>query len=340
MATRAQKVKLGVFLLAAAALFVAVVLILSGAGILKKHSTYFIAFRHSVSGLAPGLPVRLSGVRVGTIKKIDLDPDNVELVRVEIQVDRDTPIKTDTVAYIDMQGITGLKYIELKESTQAAPRLPSGGSIPPGPAMLDEIKDRATDIARNADQVLSGLAYLTREENLERVDAIMANTQRASGNLDALGAELTRALSLTREIAQENRQSVRELLANANQASARSAQAIDEISALSRTVRQILQQADIPQTVADFRQTNHLVQEQLQQMADDGTLDSLGSALDQLVLLLQDLGQSVRQNKEQVRQTVDNLREASESFKEMARSLRAQPSRLLFDNPPKPRQMP
>lgn len=340
MATRTQKVKLGVFLLAAAVLFVAVVLILSGAGILKKHSTYYIAFRHSVSGLAPGLPVRLSGVRVGTIKEIELDPDNVELVRVEIQVDRDTPIKTDTIAYIDMQGITGLKYIELKGSTQAAARLPSGSNIPPGPAMLEEIKERATDIALKADQVLSNLVHLTRPQNLQRVDAIMANTERASGNLDALSAELTRALTVSREIAQENRQSVRELLANANQASARSARVLDEIGALSRTVRQILQQADIPQTVAGFRQTNQLVQQQLHEMAANGTLESLGSALDQLVVLLQDLGQSVRQNKEQVRQTVDNLRQASESFKDMARSLKAQPSRLLFDNPPKPRQMP
>jgi phospholipid/cholesterol/gamma-HCH transport system substrate-binding protein len=340
MATRSQKVKLGVFLTSAFVLFFAIAVILTGLGLFEQRSTYFIDFHQSVSGLAPGMPVKLSGVRVGTVKSIGIDPNDVEVVEVAIQVKKGTPIKTDTVAYINMQGITGLKFIELKDGTNEADFLPPGSEIQDGEALISAIKDRATDIAAKTEKVLSNVLYLTREENLKSVDSIVDNTEDATENLAALSAELTKTLRVSREIALENREAIASLIANANQTSAKSTQVLNEILRLSALAHSILDESNIPQTVAEFRQTNDLVQGRLQAMAADGTMSNLSAALDQLVVLLKNLSETVRQNKDQVRATIDNLREASESFKNLARSLNAQPSRLIFDEPPEPRELP
>lgn len=340
MATRAQKIKLGVFLLAAALLFFAVLVVLTGVGLFKSYENYFVHFEQSVSGLEPGLPVRLNGMKVGTIKSLDIAPDNVEVVQVAVELKKDTPIKTDTVAYIEMQGITGLKYIELKDSTQAAERLPPGSVIAEGMGGLDELKERAGAIAQKAEGVLDNMIYLTRRQNMEHVERIVKNVADSSDNLDELSAELTRTLKVSGDIARENQRTFGELMHNANQASAESTQVLRELAQLSQLARQLLDESEVPETFAGLRATNEQVQFQLEAMAQNDTMARLSAALDQLVVLLGGLGESVEQNKDQVRLTVDNLRQAAESFKELGQTLKSQPSRLLFDDPPPERPLP
>lgn len=340
MATRSQKVKLGVFLTAATVLFAATVVILTGLGLWEERWTYFIEFRESVSGLEQGAPVKLRGVRVGTVDAIRVDPENVEVVEVRIQVDEGTPIKTDTQAYINMQGITGLKFIELASGTAEAERLPPNSEIQAGQSMLEQLTGRATDIGLKVEKLLNNILYMTREKNQQRVDEIISTTQASTENLEKLTTELTQTLEATRELVADNREELDQLIANANQTSQKANVVLDEVAGLTRSANQALDEAKIPETVAEFRQTNTMVQERLQGMEVGNTMDKVTAALDSLTMLLNNLNQTVNQNQDQLRATFYNLRLAAENFKELARSLRSQPSRLLFDEKPEPRELP
>jgi len=81
---------------------------------------YRIRFADSVSGLALGDPVKYRGVDVGTVKAMILDPDDPRWVRVDVSLRKDTPIKTDTKATLEVKGLTGTVFIELNGGTPAA----------------------------------------------------------------------------------------------------------------------------------------------------------------------------------------------------------------------------
>ncbi|MEM6902623.1 MAG: MlaD family protein, partial [Pseudomonadota bacterium] len=55
---------------------------------------YKIFLERSITGLQVGSPVRLLGVPVGQVTAIDIDPETLTRVRVDIEVDADTPIRT------------------------------------------------------------------------------------------------------------------------------------------------------------------------------------------------------------------------------------------------------
>ena len=74
---------------------------------------YRIHFPDSVSGLAVGDSVKYRGVDVGTVKTMEIDPDNARLVRVDVRLRKETPVKTDTRASLAMKGITGVVMVEL-----------------------------------------------------------------------------------------------------------------------------------------------------------------------------------------------------------------------------------
>lgn len=74
---------------------------------------YRIHFPDSVSGLTVGDPVKFRGVDVGTVKTMIIDPDNTRLIRVDVRLRKETPVKTDTRASLTLKGITGVVFIEL-----------------------------------------------------------------------------------------------------------------------------------------------------------------------------------------------------------------------------------
>lgn len=125
--------------------------------------TYRIHFPDSVSGLTAGDTVKFRGVDVGTVKAMGIDPENSRLVRVDVRLRKETPVKTDTRASLTLKGITGVVFIELNGGDPAAKTLLAvtpADQIPEIPsektglnAMLDELPKLVRKFAAIEDQV-------------------------------------------------------------------------------------------------------------------------------------------------------------------------------------------
>jgi phospholipid/cholesterol/gamma-HCH transport system substrate-binding protein len=156
----------------AAALF-AVWLVKSGH---RDDVIYRINFAESVSGLALGDPVKFRGVEVGSVSAMALDPDNPRVVRVDVKLRKDTPVKTDTRASLRLKGITGVVYIELDGGSPAATRLADAtpeGRVPEIPyeksgltvlvEQLPKVVERLANLEEQATRAVSDVRGLTRE---------------------------------------------------------------------------------------------------------------------------------------------------------------------------------
>lgn len=135
---------------------------------------YRIHFPDSVSGLAVGDPVKFRGVDVGSVKSMNIDPDNSRLVLVEVRLRKATPVKTDTRASLALKGITGVVFIELNGGDPAAQTLLAatpGDKMPEIPsektglkAMLDDLPKLVQKFSAIEDQVkkvVTGVGALT-----------------------------------------------------------------------------------------------------------------------------------------------------------------------------------
>jgi phospholipid/cholesterol/gamma-HCH transport system substrate-binding protein len=124
---------------------------------------YRIRFPDSVSGLTAGDTVKFRGIDVGTVKAMVIDPENSLLVRVDVRLRKDTPVKTDTRASLTLKGITGVVFIELSGGDPTAKTLLAvtpANTMPEIPsektglnAMLDELPKLVKKFAAIEDQV-------------------------------------------------------------------------------------------------------------------------------------------------------------------------------------------
>ena len=135
---------------------------------------YRIHFPDSVSGLTVGDPVKFRGVDVVSVKSLIVDPDNSRLVRVDLSLRKETPVKTDTRASLAMKGITGVIFIELNSGDPAAQTLLAvtpKDKIPEIPsekaglkAMLDELPkvlEKFSSIEDQVKKVVTSVGSLT-----------------------------------------------------------------------------------------------------------------------------------------------------------------------------------
>ena len=124
---------------------------------------YRIHFPDSVSGLTAGDTVKFRGVDVGTVKSMAIDPENSRLVRVDVRLRKETPVKTDTRASLTLKGITGVVFIELNGGDPAAKTLLAvtpENQVPEIPsektglnAMLDELPKLVKKFSAIEDQI-------------------------------------------------------------------------------------------------------------------------------------------------------------------------------------------
>ncbi|MFU8805440.1 MAG: MlaD family protein [Bradymonadaceae bacterium] len=340
MATRAQKIQLGFFFIVVAIVFAGAFIALTGAQFWENRGMYVVRYQHSVSGLELGAAVKLQGVRVGSVNKIQINPDNMEEVEVYMQVQAKTPIKTDTEAVVMTTGITGLKYIELMESTAEADLLPPGSEVKPGQSMFDQLSGKATDMSVQVALILENVLHMTGPENQDRLDSILVQADEFMSNSNTLSRALAGLSTIVEEILIENREPIKNLFDGLDETIRDFRRLLVSLDQTVTTINVVVGTLELPETMLELRATNMMVQERLTEIDLPQAVDDISLALGTLQALLENLSQMVNANHDQLRATMYNVRQASESLKELSRTLQQRPSRLIFDEKAEERTLP
>ncbi|MGW0161032.1 MCE family protein [Mycobacterium sp. NPDC003323] len=164
---------------------------------------YSAVFKDS-SSIKSGDSVRVSGIRVGTVRDVELQPDNTVLVEFDANDNiRMTENTTVAVRYLNLVGDRYLELIDQPGSTRIRP---------PGTRFGIE----QTEPALNLDLLLGGLKPVIRGLNSDDVNALTNSLiqilQGQGGDLESLFA---RTSSFTTAIA-DNGQTVESLIDNLN----------------------------------------------------------------------------------------------------------------------------
>ena len=184
METRSNHILVGGVVLAMIAAVLAFIIWLSQVSG-EERKEYDVFFRQAVSGLARGSAVSFSGVPVGTIETITLEPRTPEFVRVRIAVREDTPILQGTTASIESVGFTGVSQISLDGAARGAPPITQPGPygvpvIPTRPGGFAALLSSAPELLNRVSTLTERVTELLSDRNQDTISDILDNTERAS----------------------------------------------------------------------------------------------------------------------------------------------------------------
>ncbi|MDP2356844.1 MAG: MlaD family protein [Beijerinckiaceae bacterium] len=221
-----------------------------------------IEFASSVSGLSRGSSVNFNGVRVGEVKMIELSTTRPGVVYANIEVSLRAPVKKDTRARLEYQGLTGVASIALAGGTEDSPPLTGERGMPPvieaDRSDYQNILETLQRLAGRVETVLDNANNLF-SENAASIARTVKNVETFS---QALGENSDGVKSFMQAMS-EIGTSIKPMLAN--------------LEGLAKSVESRVEAVD-PQKVASILDNADSLAKQLN--ASAGKLDKLMSTLD------------------------------------------------------------
>ena len=188
METRASYIVVGLFTLLVAIGAVIAVIWMAGVQLDEDVAQYDIYFKGSVTGLKEGNQVRYRGVPFGVVTAMRVDPENVERVKVTIEVPSKPPIKSDAVASLEYQGITGIAYVQISggtQETEVLKRQPGEKNpvIASKASQLDVVMEKAPELVTRFIALVDRANALLNPANQEKLARIFDNVEGFTGAL-------------------------------------------------------------------------------------------------------------------------------------------------------------
>jgi phospholipid/cholesterol/gamma-HCH transport system substrate-binding protein len=266
----------------------------AGSGDARDYNRYEIYFEGSVSGLNRGSTVRYLGVEVGRVAAIRIDQRAADRVQVIADIDSHTPISETTLASLSLQGVTGLLYIDLLANAPDARKTP---------AVPSERYPVIGSVRSNFDLFLSSLPDL-----VGRASAVLSDQ-----NIESI--------TKTLESIEQGAASLPDTMRDARQVVAELKSTLVDVRAAAAGAREFMDSSG-PQLTA--------AAERFRVLADNlarttGNLDRLMSDH------REDLGLFLRDSLPEMERLLRDSRVAAQEFRELSRSLKADPSQLLYE---------
>jgi phospholipid/cholesterol/gamma-HCH transport system substrate-binding protein len=207
---RSIEVKVGLLILVGVGLLATLVLVMGGISFNRRFALY-VDFENP-GGIQPGAPVKMAGVRVGTIDSLEFrasPPDPVTgrrtLVRARILVEEryHREIHRNAEFYVTTQGVLGEQFLAIDPGTGNDQIAPNSVVVGQGPPRIDLfvaraytlLDDTVAAIHANRDTIhgivsdLAGVLHNTNgvlTRNSSRIDQILADTNQVVRDTDAL----------------------------------------------------------------------------------------------------------------------------------------------------------
>ena len=165
----------------------------------KQRIPLRVIFEGSASGLHKGGSVNFGGIRVGEVVSLTLD--NPRRVVALAMIDNTAPLRKDTLAGLEFQGLTGVAALSLIGGSPQAPPVPLDADGVPiliaDPEATQDVETRIKAALRNVDKgiadnqadlkdMLLNLETFTAQlsANGEKIDSVVRRAESGIGAVD------------------------------------------------------------------------------------------------------------------------------------------------------------
>jgi phospholipid/cholesterol/gamma-HCH transport system substrate-binding protein len=173
-----KQLKVGILALVAMIISGVLILLLTGNQSPFEGKFYLRTYMPDSGGMAEGSSVRLNGILIGTIKKVQLsgskDPKRMVELGMEVENRFLTEIPDDSLAAISAANLLGDKYINITKGKSSKPVAPGGEVKSLQNQDIPQLIETATAILSSFQQVVN------------RVDGLLVGIDNGKGNIGKL----------------------------------------------------------------------------------------------------------------------------------------------------------
>ncbi|MBW8880226.1 MAG: MCE family protein [Asticcacaulis sp.] len=263
------------------------------------YGVYDVEFNTPVDWLNKGSEVHFNGIKVGEVTSLRLGKANTNQVFARVKLDGDTPIRVDSVATLQPQGITGLLYMQISPGSASSPLL---RRKPGGPPPVIRSEESALS------KLLQGSGSVVEKtyESLDRINRLLSDR-----NIKTFSDTLDNLQDITADI-----KSRQQMLDDAHEAIISAGQAADAVTKLANSTNGVMGE-QMPGTLEKI----------------NAATEKLANAADRVAVLADSIKAPVDQVQTttlpELQESLHNLNDASTSLKNLVESVQQSPQELI-----------
>jgi virulence factor Mce-like protein len=316
---RRDEIKAGIVIGISLFILAGLVIGVSGVSFWERYDQYTVRLR-SATGLEPGTPVRLGGLKVGKVLELRILPEDRARVEITLGIRQGTTIPQGTWATVATLGLLGDPFLQLSTETHSARHIPPGSQIPGRDAVqITEVLQRLQKVAETTDTLLADAGGMLKQDVADltrRLNEIPKAAQATLAHIDAFMAPANRQrvetiLANLEQIVQESNRSIRPVLENLTASSRRMDATLTAVQELVGENRE------------DLRKAARLLNADLAAAAN--LLASMERTLQGVDRTLAHADRTMLNNSDAFEETLANLRRSSQNLRELSQSLKERP---------------
>jgi phospholipid/cholesterol/gamma-HCH transport system substrate-binding protein len=325
MEANRERILVGLFVLIAAGLFLGTMVVISGglSGGTVPHRAYF----KFAGGVQSGAPVRYGGMMVGKVRRVRVDPGNTSRIEIDLLVNLDAPLKTDSVAKISTLGPLTDNYIEISTGGEGAALAAPGSVLASAEAFgLPQLGDAAQAMLPDLQKAIQKLNL-----NLDglQVTLTRANDLLNDRNRANIGSSLNNLEHLVAEVRPKANDSLDNLNGLLTDARPKLSASLKNVQDLTTKLSPLLD--DLKATTARANDTLSHVDSTLMENRSDirTSVTGLRDTVAKSALLLNELNQTLSQNSTNIDDLLNNIRMTTENLRSLTETLKYSPAALI-----------
>jgi phospholipid/cholesterol/gamma-HCH transport system substrate-binding protein len=240
---------------------IAFVVWLAGFQFNKQYDIYDVLFVGPVRGISQGGEVHFNGIKVGEVTKLSLDPTDPNRVIARVRLTAGVPVRADSYAVLEPQGITGVNYIQITGGSPGKPFLKDvtpHGQVPVIRTQRSAISDllegggtvmqRAVDTLDRVNRILSDKNIAMAGQTLANIKAVsdeLARRKQIIDDADKALDEVDKTLNSVDELARSTNQLVN---GDARRTLQNLAETSDELRETAKSARTMIGKLEGPTT--------------------------------------------------------------------------------------------
>jgi len=237
-----NEVMVGMFVIVGFLILTVLVFFVSGVYLFRPGYKFNVMYEY-VSILNKGAPIRMAGVRIGEVDKVDLVYDEVEgktHVKVRIFIEKGTAIRENYIFSIRGTHILSEPHIEVTPKPGGAPVIKPGATMMgENPVPVEALIEQAHAITGHLEAILSSFrTAVTDPEGQDSVKKIVLNL-----------AELTESMN---KVINGNEESIRKGLVDLSSTAGSLAVILDHIESGEGTAGQLLMKDELYVELKEF----------------------------------------------------------------------------------------
>ena len=296
--TRSERIKLGAFMLLCGVLICVFLGYVLKRYLSEQFDNYYTIFDTDVNGLFVDAKVKLNGIDVGSVTKIEINESNLNQVIVSFKVHEGTPIKQGTRAGMTAgMNLTGEKQLVLSGGNYSEPNVPEGGLVPAAVSTFDQITNQAATIVGHVDSVLVSLNSVFSVENAENLNKAIKNFEAITNNLKRVTQDLSTP--------------------------------IGNMSKAAESMHHVMTEIEDAKIAAKTAENLDLVKAKLEAIDTKSMSDSLQQAMTAISQLSKRMDLMIYNNQDQVGEVMTELGSVLENLDEFSQKIKNNPSALI-----------